>query len=286
MKRYLVVILLASLCQFNSFSQEKINNYKYIIIPMKYEFQKSDDQYQINSLTKFLFNKYGYTALLENEDFPKDLATNRCLGLEAMVKKVKGGFLQTKIQIDLIDCKNQVVASSIIGKTKEKAYEKAYNFAIRDAFKTYQNFNYEYAPNPVTTTVTIAEPTSQEKEIERLKKEVENLKEKTITTPISPTTDTQKVIENTSTSETKVISPKAVKDHTNQKDVLYAQPIDGGFQVVDTEPKAVMILLHSGIEGHFIVKGKDAVVYKKGSTWYFAENDGTTLKTKELHLKF
>ena len=283
MKRYLVVILLTCLCQFNGFSQERINDYKYIIVPMQYDFQKSEDQYQINSLTKFLFNKYGYKALLESEDFPLDLATNRCLGLKAIVKELKGGFLTTKVQINLIDCENQVIASSAIGKTKEKAYQKAYNLAIRDAFKTFQHFNYNYKPNTTTSTVEVVESTIQEKEIERLKKEVESLKDKTNESSITPNNGSETSTKNALVSETKIISSK---NNESQKDILYAQPIEGGFQVVDTEPKTVMTLLECGLEGNFIVKGKDAIVYKKGKTWIYAENDGTSLKTKAINLKF
>ena len=45
--------------------------------------------------------------------------------------------------------------------------------------------------------------------------------------------------------------------------MLYAQPIEGGFQIVDTEPKKVMILLNTDLPDTYIVKGKDAIVHKK-----------------------
>lgn len=283
MNKYLVVILLIGLSQFNSFSQEQINNYKYIIVPMQYEFQNSDDEYQINSLLKFLFNKYGYNALLESEDFPNDLAINHCLGLKANVSEVKGGFLVTKVQIDLVDCQNQVIVSSVIGKTKEKAYKTAYNLAIREAFTTFQNFSYKYSPNRENITLAVSESTSQEMEIERLKKEVESLKEKTEDAAIK---ESETSAHSEATIATKTASAYALEDNKSDKNVLYAQAIDGGFQIVDDEPKTVMILLHSGLEGNFIVKGKDAMVYKKGTTWIYTEHDGKTLKTKEIHLKF
>lgn len=286
MNRILVIIILALVCQFNSFSQDRINDYKYIIIPIQFEFQKTEDQYQLNSLTKFLFNKYGYTAFLENEDLPNDFVKNRCLGLDAIVKKVKGGFLNTKVQIDLVDCQKQVIASSVIGKSKEKVYKTAYSIAIREAFKTYQFLDYNYIPNTSIGTVDTEESMSKEKEIERLKKEVEALKENSNASPEEPNTTMLNTVESPASIE--VIDKQANDSNSMEKatDLLYAQPIEGGFQVVDTAPKKVMILLHSGAENYFIVQGKDAIVYKKGLVWIYAENDGALVSSKEIKLKF
>ena len=140
MTRLLLCIICFATFQFNAFSQKEINNYKYIIIPSQFEYQNYEDQYQLNSLTKFLFNKYGYEAYLNTDEFPSDLASDNCLALKAIVKDVKGGFLLTKIEIDLVDCQNQVIATSQIGKSKLKDRAKAYNQSIREAFITYQIF--------------------------------------------------------------------------------------------------------------------------------------------------
>ena len=42
-----------------AFSQTNLNNYKYVIVPKKYDFLKEEDQFRLNGLTKFLFEKYG-----------------------------------------------------------------------------------------------------------------------------------------------------------------------------------------------------------------------------------
>ena len=286
MNRFLVVILFLFACQFNSFSQEKINDYKYIVIPIQFEFQKTEDQYQLNSLTKFLFNKYGFTAFFENEELPNDLIKNRCLGLEARVNKLKGGILRTKVQIDLVDCKKQIIASSVIGKSKEKVYKVAYNKAIREAFKTFQFMEYNYVPNPSLNDIETAENVSQEKEIERLKKEVESLKENKKTTDTNTTDTIESSVEIDKASKNGSEMPNKTTTNENSKDLLYAQPVEGGFQVVDTQPKKVMVLLRSGVEDYFIVQGKNAIVYKKGLIWIYAENDGKNVTTKELKLKF
>lgn len=285
MNRILVVYILTFVSYFSGFSQSKINDYKYIIIPMQYEFQKSEDEYQVNSLTKFLFNKYGYTAFFQNEQFPSDLDSNRCLALTADIVNLKG-FLTTKLQIELKDCKNNVIATSKIGKSKVKAYEKAYNMAIRDAFSTFQFFNYSYKENPDIQNVNTANLTDKEKEIERLKKEVETLKEHAVEQSTGSEQSSENIIENTQENQKQLAETKTIISEDNQSEILYAQPIRGGYQVVDTEPKKVMVLLLSGAENYFIVQGKDAVVYKKDNVWMYAENDGKNMTVKKIQLKF
>ncbi len=56
-----------------AFSQSNLNNYKYVIVPKKYDFLKEKDQYQLNSLTEFLFNKYGFQAFMEGANYPEDI---------------------------------------------------------------------------------------------------------------------------------------------------------------------------------------------------------------------
>lgn len=289
MNRFLMVMLIACLFQFSGFSQEKINDYKYVIIPMQYEFQKSEDQYQINSLTKFLFNKYGYTAFFQNEEYPKDLIANRCLAMTANIINLKG-FLSTKLQIELRDCDKNLIAASKEGKSKVKEFKKAYNLAIRDAFSTFQFFNYAYKENKDVITRNEDKLTNEEKEIERLVKEVEALKEKAAEKTIVSTEPSEKtaeeVLEQVKEEPIQVKEIEATATTKNTSEILYAQPIEGGYQVVDTEPKKVMVLLLSGSEDYYIVKGKDAVVYKKDKAWIYAENDGKNVTIKEIKLKF
>ena len=53
-----IIILLVLTISINSvFAQKSVNNYKYIVVPHQFEFLRSPDQYQLNSLAKFLFEK-------------------------------------------------------------------------------------------------------------------------------------------------------------------------------------------------------------------------------------
>ena len=144
MYRFLSISCLFFLFNATSlFSQKDINSYKYIIVPNQYEFQKSEDQYQLNSLVKFLFEKDGFRVMSTTSPFPEELAKSPCMGLKAIVKN-KSGMLTTKVKIDLVDCYNAVVFSSEEGKSKIKDYKKGYQEAVRKAFVAIDSLHYKY----------------------------------------------------------------------------------------------------------------------------------------------
>ncbi len=134
-------IILAS--TINGYAQKSVNDYKYIVIPQSFDFLEGTDKYQLNSLTKFLFNKHGFKAFIKGEDMPGDLLKNGCKGLQVAVKKNSTIFL-TKLVIELSNCSSTVVFSSSEGTSREKEFKKAYHEALRDAFKDIQSLNYKY----------------------------------------------------------------------------------------------------------------------------------------------
>ncbi|MCF6180784.1 hypothetical protein [Lutibacter sp.] len=143
-----------------TFSQSKLNNYKYILVPAQFEFQRSPDIHQINSLTKFLFNKAGFTTYLINESFPNDLAKNRCNALTTRMIN-SPTFLSTRVTIELVDCNNNVVFTTRQGKSRLKDYRQAYNEAIRAAFRDIENANYHYKPIKIQNNI-VAKPIKKE----------------------------------------------------------------------------------------------------------------------------
>lgn len=289
MKNFALLILFVFGC--NAYAQDElslyeINNYKYIIIPEKFDFLNRPDQYDVNSLAKFLFNKYGYKTYFENEELPLDYLNNNCLGLTAKVEKVKGGFLTKGLQINLADCKNKIIVQSKIGKSKEKEFKKAYNLALREAFKMFQYFNHEYTPNPEiiaqqsssTEKEITSEPLDQQKKIEELELEVAILKKKT---EVDNGNSIKLDVETDSKADAKLETKTEVDSN-----ILYAQPIKNGFQVVDSTPKVIMILLETPKDNIFIVKDQNAIVYKEDGFWYFSRNDGSTKALETLNIKF
>jgi len=302
MKYLISTIFFLVTIQSACFAQNSINSYKYILIPEKFDFFKDKDKYQINSLTLFLFNKYGYNAFMVGSNIPADLEKNRCLGLIADVDEVKGGFLRTKIQITLKDCNGTVIAQSKIGDTKIKEYAKAYNVALREAFETFQYFEYQYRPESNLTAETISQDPGGSKsseiisiqyraiqneaiqQIETLKREVEALKK-------AKTTQDNSVSEHMPSK----VEPNIAKandspamDNVNliANKALYAQPMNNGFQVVDTQPKKVMFILKTGLGDVYNVEGKNALVYKKGGKWYYEIQGKENLNKVVIDLKF
>ncbi len=286
MKKLIQFIIVLLLVQSSVFGQSNLNDFKYILIPKQYDFQRSDDQYQLNSLTKFLFNKYGFEAYFENEDIPSDVSQDRCLALRADLKKLKG-FLITRLQFELQDCNGNIVSASKVGETKVKQYDKAYNIALRQAFETYQNANYSYQPKtkatPVVVTsnkvedavVTTSESTSEVKEevIEDVKSEVETKSMNTAESKASEVQETVKVQPD----------PEPIKEVDKS---WYASPIDNGYKVLDANKSTVMTLLYSGATDVYMVKDKNAIVFKKDGYWMYSSNDGNGIKVNRIDLKF
>ena len=135
-----------------------------VIVPNRYTFQKEDNQYQLNALTKFLLEKQGFKAYMESE-VPAELLQNPCDALRADVKN-QSNMMTSKVQFILTDCANKTVFTSEIGKSREKEFKKSYQEALRNAFEgnALATFKSEYK-TPVTTqtamaTLTPAQPTT------------------------------------------------------------------------------------------------------------------------------
>ena len=119
------------------FSQKSMSDYSYIIVSEQFEFQDEKDKYQLNSLTKFLFNKYGFHAYFERE-VPRHL--NRCDGLWAEAEGTPG-FIITVVEVIIRDCNGIELFRTDKGKSKIKDYKKAYYESMRKAFENIKNLN-------------------------------------------------------------------------------------------------------------------------------------------------
>ena len=56
-----------------------------VIVPNRFSFQKTDNEYQLNVLTKFLLEKQGFKVYVESE-VPAELIQQPCNALKADVK--------------------------------------------------------------------------------------------------------------------------------------------------------------------------------------------------------
>ncbi len=287
---YTIIVCLSF---FNVISQSNLNNFKYVIVPKKFDFLNNADQYQLNSLTKFLFEKQNFETYFNNDRFPEDLIKDRCLALTANVIK-ESGLFRTKVKVQLQDCRNTIVFESGIGDSKQKAYEKAYHESLREAFQSFEPVNYSYNQKSISNEgiaqgeELIKQPIKEQFPEPEKAEEIKEIKTDpkpvlpVLVTPDAPATS--EITEVKSKQEQLDIDLKSKQN--SPVHMLYAQTINNGFQLVDRTPKVVYTIYNSGKKDIYIVKGKDAVIYKLNDIWVISEMVNESLKTESLSIKF
>lgn len=146
-------------------SAQDINDYKYILVPETFEFTGEVNQYQLNSLFKFLFEQEDFNTVMRSADKPQDLAIDPCLGLKANLVNNSGLFV-TKLVIELEDCRGSVVYKSKEGRSREKDFKKAYHEALKDAFSSIEALDYEYTPKEKSEVAAANEMRSAKKTVQ------------------------------------------------------------------------------------------------------------------------
>lgn len=220
----LVAIFVAS--QTLLTAQTNLDQYKYVSVPNRFDFMKSSDQFQISSLAKFLLTKNKFTVLENLEKYPADLAANQCLLLNLNVEQIKG-FLKTKLEVQFLNCKNQVVFKSDIGISREKDFKTAYHQALRAAFSSVSEANYKF--NETVDKV----PTNEK--------------------PISVKRAVSTPMQATDLSSSKLTS-----------EILMTQT-SYGFDIRDADGILVYSLYQTMSDGIYIIDKLPGIVYKRGN---------------------
>lgn len=157
-----LLLFFALVFSTSAFSQSDLDKYSFVVIPKEYSFLKEADQFQLNSLTKFLFNKHGFHAFFENE-LP---AVDRCQGLWAEVIG-KPSIIWTRVTISLNDCKGNTVFKSEEGRSKLKQFNKTYTDALRKAFASIEVLDVKQSE--IETLVSISGRKSKGEKISAVK---------------------------------------------------------------------------------------------------------------------
>jgi hypothetical protein len=242
------VLLLFVLVSLSGYAQTTINNFKYVLVPEKFDFLKEVNQYNLNNRAKSHLENKGFTVYFDNTQIPKELAADKCSALKAEVTVRKTMFV-TNLTLILKDCQGNIVFKSKEGKSREKEWAASYDEALAEAFKSLNEVPYAYtgpasmpAPQRVVDTVAVA--------------------------PAQP-----------------VATVAAVKDAAG---TLYAQATANGYQLIDTTPKIVLTLLRSSVPDYFIaVKGDvHGIVLKKSGEWFFEYYSDSKLMAEKLLIKF
>ena len=243
--KFLLLTLLISAIGFS----QSINDYKAVIVPLKYDFTKTENQYRLSTMTKSNLLKAGFPAFYTNEEIPAEYG-DRCQLLYIDVKK-DSGFLVTKLYVEFKNCYGKVVYTSEIGKSKEKDYETAYKESLDLAFVSISKLHYRYSGNAVTSSSKIPHSTTV----------VPSL---TIADAATPVVD------------------------MSDPNLLYAQPTENGYQLIDKTPKVVMKLLKTSRPDSFIAikDGVQGSLNAKDNQWYFEYYQNDKLISEKVSVKF
>ncbi|WP_425235942.1 hypothetical protein [Ulvibacterium sp.] len=321
MKRLLLTLLLIS--SYISMAQTDLNDYKYIIVPKKFDSFKRENQYQTSTFIKHLFAKNGFEPVYEDE-MPVELYEDRCLGLLVGLQDDSSMFT-TKVALVLKDCRSEEVFTTIQGKSRLKEFVASYNEALRGAFVSLENMDYRYngastKSEPVTVSFkndvkklegntetslglsTRQDPTVQEKAtleeqsykdlrpvesdiIKKVESEQETIQQ-VATSEEQSYENRQPVSSNISKAD--MNSAKRTSDINEAKDIWYAQELPNGYQLVDSTPKIRMKLFESSVQGvyHAKMENKNGMVYTEDGKWFFEYYKGGNRITDELNVKF
>ncbi len=277
MKRLILFFLALSFGLQFALSQVKLSDYKYVIVEKQFHFQNEPNEYNLNRLVKFLFDKHGFNAILEGEPLPSDLKANYCLAMTSEVKAT--GALRTKAQVILRDCENNVVYTSEEGSTKLKDFDRAYEMAIRKSFESFSELDYRYIPNErvVSQGNDSEESKAQQDEIKKLKDEIKILKE-------SREEKEAEIKEDEKVTDSEV----QIKNVKPSIPVLFAtrKAESNQLTVSDINNTELMILIPSGRENLYLVKDANAIVFKEGGKWFHSKTTDDNQLVKEIDLRF
>ncbi len=276
-----VLILTVFVIGLNGSMSGQLNKYKYIIVPKHFDAFKTPNKHQTSTIVKHLFTKNGFNVVYDDA-LPDDLAVNRCLGLLADLKD-NSALFSTKTVIVLKDCQSNEVFRSVEGKSKIKEYQKAYREALYDAFISFNGMNYAYTPETDEKQTITEEPI-----VVSFRNDIKTVEEKPVEEVIiqeaTPENQTYKSIEPKESSYARGEKGQKLSEGT----LLYAQPIENGYQLVDSTPKVVMKLMKTSVDDIFMVNhnGKSGMLTNQDGKWILEYADDAGKKPKELNIKF
>ncbi|OYX80918.1 MAG: hypothetical protein B7Y83_17890 [Flavobacteriales bacterium 32-34-25] len=255
MKKQLLLLLL--LVSSYGFAQS-LNDYKTVIVPLKFEFLKSENQYRISTLSKFNLNKVGFDVYYSNQVVPNEI--NRCAVLNYDIVK-DNAFLVTKLYITFKDCYGKIVYQSELGTSREKEFQLAYTDALNKAFTSLYELEYQYNGG---TNVALDEKPEKKEKLEKVEK--------------------QEIAEKVEKTEQAI--PSVVID---PNELLFAQPLAGGnYQLIDSKPSVVIKLYKTSDANSFLAQkgNQQGVLIKKENQWFFEYYQNDQLVSEKINVKF
>jgi hypothetical protein len=253
MKKQLLflLVLISGYC----FSQS-VNDYKTVLVPLKFDFIKTDNQYRLATLSKFYLNKAGFQAFYTNEVLPME-NNDRCgiLNFDVVNKK---SFLTTKLYLTFKDCRGKIIFQSDLGVSRERDFQLAYTEALSNAFVSVFALQYKY--NEIKNSNSNLDSNSGSSLVS---------KEVPVSLPVKDAVKSQ---------------------HTDvdPSNLLYAQPTAIGFQLIDSTSKVIMKVAATSRKDCFIATKGNAqgVLIAKDNQWFFEYYENDKLVSEKVEVKF
>lgn len=129
---------------FSGKAQSSLNDYNMAIIPARFDFQKEDNQYRINSTIKVFLQQKGFEAYLSSDNLPEGFMDYNCNKLFVDLR-VESNMFFTKLKVEFKDCNNKVLYATDFGESRSKEFAKSYNESLQASLKTFNKANYKYS---------------------------------------------------------------------------------------------------------------------------------------------
>ncbi|HVU99568.1 MAG TPA: hypothetical protein VHE34_30310 [Puia sp.] len=264
----LFTLLLTTMAGYSQTTPNTINNYKYVLVPHRFDFQKSDDQYALNTTTKSLLEQKGFNVYWTDDVLPPSLAGNKCAALQTEVTQRKAMFT-TNLTLVLKDCLGNIVFKGKEGRSREKEFYVAYDEAMKDAFTSLNATPYNY-----DSTLTVQSQPQQGRP------------QQTQPQQSQPQTQAPPQSQSQPQSQIPPTNPGPVTG------ILYAQSIPNGYQLIDLSPKKIMTLLKTSQPDFYLARTDAAggaptgVVFKKDGQWLLEYYKDDKLISQKLDIKF
>lgn len=252
----LISVLVFTLISCFSFSQSSINDYEMAIIPAKFVFQKTENEYRINTTIKAFLKQKGFDAYVSSDVLPEGFLDYNCNKLTVNAIE-ENTLFSTKIKIEFKDCKNVVLFTTDLGESRTKDLAQAFNQALLATLKSFDKAKYKFSGK------TYYNEEAQEKLKSR---DVEN-----ISTEITKVTK----------SENGVIYEKVDK-------VEKSEPKEVFVKVVNKINNEELILCQTTRSAIYLcnLNGKNGIVFAKNDIWFFEYLDYGKLVSEKLDIKF
>lgn len=302
-----ISVFLFVFCGFFS-SHAQLNPYKYIVVPTHFEAFKKVNQHQTSTLVKYYLTENGFPAVYDTQQ-PTELRIDPCQAAYVKLRDDSGMFM-TRVVLQFVDCQGEVVFETMEGTSKEKDYVDAYKGAIAEAFQSIAGMGYSYTPGAGTSRTASASgnagtpPAGQAagqvsreesaRALEAAREAIPQRRESPASSNMPTATRPNPEPEGTSETGTDLrTSDPGTSDSritaADSGELLYAQEIENGYQLVDSTPKIRMRLMKTSQADRYIVLvdgDTRGMLYQQGDHWIHEYYEAGNLRTERLRIKF